>query len=99
MNSMTLLNEHFFSQEFQRLRILQKRKLCWKIILALIHCVNYLNLTLFPDVEILWKRIISTEFRAISTPGNQVKLRCFMQRSTIITSLSLVIERSRNKVN
>ena len=95
-----LLNEHFFSQEFQWLRILQKRKLHWKIILALVHWVNYRNLTWFPDVEILWKWTVSSGFLGMSTSGNYVKLRYFMLRSIIITSFSLAseIEKLQKKI-
>ena len=28
------------------------------------YCVKYRNFTQFPDVEILWKHIVSAEFRA-----------------------------------
>ena len=49
------------------------------IILALIHWVNYRNLTWFHIVEILWKRTVSAEFRGMSTSGNHVKLRYILR--------------------
>ena len=37
---------------------------CMEAVNSCLHCVNYCNFTWFPGLEILWKGVVSAEFRA-----------------------------------